>query len=279
MSEDRQPWEVITDDGEFSEPEFEEDLESDNEETPEYSEVELTAMEKGWVPQEQWNGNPDDWRPAKEYMDRSSFFERIKNQNNEISTLRRDLELAKEHLYKIRKSQVDGSKQTLEAQKIEALEEGDYRRVSEIDNQLRAVEQEVVEEPQQAEANPEESPEFIEWLSDNPWYNNDRELRMDADAFGISFRQNNPEATAQQVFDYVSKKVRQTYPDKFGAPRGTPQTRSPGTVTAPQNNKSAKATYRDLSEEQLRAGRRFVKLGVFSDIQEYVDDLMQLGEL
>jgi hypothetical protein len=141
------------------------------------------------------------------------------------------------------------------------------------------MENEVMEAPQQVQSNPEENPEFLEWIADNPWYNSDRELRVDADAFGISYRQNNPDASPQEVFDYVSKKIKQANPDKFEAPRSAPQTRSPGTVTAPRANKQPKATYKDLSEEQLRAGRRFVKLGVFDDIQEYVDDLTKLGEL
>lgn len=279
--EEKPAWQHITEDGNFPEVELEyEEENTEEEEHSEYSETELAAMEKGWVPEDQWNGNPEDWRPAKEYMDRSSFFERISNQNREISSLKRDLELAKEHLFKIRQAQVEGSRDTLEAQKLAALEEENYARVSEIDKRLRQLDAEE-QQPQQApqQQNPEADPLFVEWVSDNPWYNTDAELRSEADAFGISYRTNNPDASPEDVFNYVTRQVRKFHPEKFEAPRGAAQTRSPGQATTPTARKGAKNTYRDLNEEQLRVGRRFVKLGVFKDIQDYVDDLVKLGEL
>ena len=274
--EEKEVWEQITPTGDFPDPEPEHEEEA-NESEP--SEIEQKAMEKGWVPEDQWHGEPEDWRPAKEFMDRSSFFERINNQNREISALKRDIEMAKEHMNRIRKAYSEGSTSQLEQQKIEALEEGDYRKVTEIDKQMRALEQE--SEPEHVnDENPEINPEFQEWVSDNPWYNTDSELRADADAFGISFRQNNPDALPHDVFSYVSKKVRQLHPSKFGTATSTPQSQTPNNATNPVNpRRGSKVTYRDLNEEQLRVGRRFVKHGLYKDVQEYVDDLVAAGDL
>lgn len=276
MAEEKQlePWQIITETGNLD---IEEQLE---EQEPEVDPVEAKARDKGWVPQNEWEGNPEDWRPAREYMDRSSFFQRINNQKHEIEELRRDNQIVQEHLRKLRESQNKATATTLEAAKIEALESGEYNRVAEIDRQIREVEQDVIEPaPQQPTTNPEADPRHMEWVNDNPWYNNDTDLRVQADAFGISYRQNNPNASADEVYNYVTSQVKRVNPDKFNT-RAPAESRAPSSVTsATPTVSTSQRSFRDLNEDQLRVGRRFVKLGLYGDIQEYVDELSSMGEI
>lgn len=277
MSQEKPDWEQITEDGQFPE---DKEVEETNE--PELSEVEVKAMEKGWVPEDQWEGNPDDWRSAKEFMDRSSFFEKISNQNREIYQLKEDIRAAREHLQKLHKAQGSTTVTKLEQQKVEALEQGNYDDVVKIEKEIREAEK-VSEEPEVPDAVREgaNDPLFTEWLNDNPWYNDDQERRIFADSFGISFRQNNPNATPEEVYEHVTKAVKRTFPDKFNSPRTEAQTTQTNNQTRPTSTKKTSSgfTPNDLSEDQTRVGRRFVKLGLYDNLQAYVDDLAQAGDI
>ena len=268
-------WEVVTQDGNFP-VENEED-------NVQLSESELRAMEKGWKPQSEWDGNPEEWRSAKEYLDRGSLFEKINNQRKELDEMRRFQKDAEEHLRKLRAGQERDRLNRLNDEKRNALMENDIEQVMKADQQIRQVETELAEIDKPSNTNtynPEEDRMFDEWKDDNPWYEKDTELRILADALGTSFRANNPNATPQDVYSYVTEKVKSTNPSKFSPSTNNAQSRSPNSTT--QYNRNAKGhgkTYHDLSEDQLKVGRRFTRLGLYNDIQGYVDDLVSTGEL
>jgi len=272
MSEEtKEVWEQITEDGKFADEKFE-----DEEEAPEFSESEQRAMDKGWRPQSEWNGNPDEWRTAKEYLDRSSFFEKIEHQKREIQQLRQDVHDAKEHMQKLREVQNKDIVGRLEKDKLAALEEGDYNSVVNIDKRIR--EAEIYSNNDISAVNttspPQTDPLFEEWLQDNNWYNTDPQLRTFADASGISYRQNNPNATPQEVYSHVTELTKRAYADKFNPRKADPQTTSPSHVSQPTKKKTGSGyTPSDLDDNQKRVGQRFVKLGLFKNLQEYVDIL------
>lgn len=51
---------------------------------------EEAARKQGWVPQEEWNGNPDQWVDAKEFVYRGELLGRIKDQSKQIQSLRKN---------------------------------------------------------------------------------------------------------------------------------------------------------------------------------------------
>ena len=267
-------WERVTVDGNLEQPEKE----------IEYTEAEQTAMAKGWKPQSEWTGNQDEWRSAKEYLDRSSFFEKINSQKRELEEMRRFQMEAKEHLRKLRESQEQDRLDKLNYQKREALEENDIQAVLATDTKIRSVEQElqnIKQEPQTQTYTADEDQMFNEWKDDNQWYETDPDLRILADALGTSFRQANPNAQPQDVYNYVTEKVKTVNPNKFSPSTNTPQSRSPNSTTQQPVRSGTKhgKTYRDLNEDQYTIGKKFVRLGLYNDIQGYVNDLVQTGEI
>jgi hypothetical protein len=56
---------------------------------PQFTEIEQRAAEQGWRPQDEWDGEPDDWRTAREFLDRGEFFKKIDEQNRTIKELRK----------------------------------------------------------------------------------------------------------------------------------------------------------------------------------------------
>lgn len=275
MSDEKPIWERVTEDGNFHDPE--------PENTPQYTEVEQKAMEKGWRPQTEWQGPAEEWRTAKEYLDRGSFYEKINNQRKEIQELRSGITEAQEHLRKLRESNERQRLESLEYQKRQALEEQDLYQAMEVDKQITQVQTEIENitkpKPQEPQYDPDADAIFEEWKEDNPWFGKDTELTALANALGYNYRQSNQGATPREVFDYVSRQVKAVHPQKFST-RAPAQSRSPGSVTNHEgSSRGPKFTFRDLNEDQTRVGRRFVKLGLYKDLQGYVDDLVATGEI
>ena len=267
-------WERVTVDGNLNQPDAE----------VEYTEAEQKAMEKGWKPESEWTGPSEEWRSAKEYLDRSSFFEKINSQKKELEEMRRFQQEAKEHLRKLREHQEQERLDRLNYQKRTALEENDIEGVLAADKNIRIVEQElttITQPKQEANYTADEDQMFNEWKDDNQWYETDTELRTLADALGMSYRQANPNALPQDVYNYVTEKVKTVNPNKFSPSTKNPQSRSPNSTTQQpvrSNTKHGK-TFRDLNEDQYSIGKKFVRLGLYPDIQGYVNDLVLTGEI
>jgi len=195
------------------------DAEIIEESVDEPSEQEQRAMDDGWVPKDQWKGNPDDWRPAKEFNDRGELFSRIKSQSKEIAELKQATSfLTNQH----KEQYMAGVKDTIEklkAQRNEALQEGDIVRAAEVGDRIDEVKEEMKQakatevDPKQGKAELTEI--FKSWHSKNPWYMNDEDTTFFADAKGLNYRKKNPDSSEADMLAYVTKEVHKVFPDKF----------------------------------------------------------------
>jgi hypothetical protein len=124
-------------------------------------------MEQGWVPQDEWEGDPEQWRPAKEFLDRGELFKKIEDQNRTIKEFKRALDDLKGHHAKTRETEYARAIQALKAQKIAALEDGDAAAVVKLDDQIDLVKDEQSKlkqaafQPQQEQLNPG----FVNWVA------------------------------------------------------------------------------------------------------------------
>jgi len=90
--------------------------------TPTLTAAEEKAMEQGWVPQDQWEGDPEQWRPAKEFLDRGELFKKIEDQNRTIKEFKRALDDLKGHHSKTREVEYARALEALKMQKQSAIE-------------------------------------------------------------------------------------------------------------------------------------------------------------
>src|SRR3990167_4897006 len=51
------------------------------------SETEQAAVTNGWVPKDQWEGDPDEWVPARQFIKNGELFGRINSYKNKIINL------------------------------------------------------------------------------------------------------------------------------------------------------------------------------------------------
>ena len=229
--------------------------------------VEQKAAEQGWVPQEEWEGDPEQWRPAKEFLDRGELFKKIEDQNRTIKEFKRALEDLKGHHAKTRETEYKRALETLKAQKVQAIEDGDAQSVVKIDDQIDLVKEEQRKLATQAEPSvPELNPEFVEWVDRNKWYERDENMKIFADALGqkLAAAGRGPSA----VLAEVERQVREEFPHKFKNPNRD----KPGTVEG-SNTKGGKGSDSfTLTDDERRVMQRFVRTGVMTE-KEYIAEL------
>ncbi len=243
------------------------------------SPVEERATLQGWKPKEQFvaeGGNESDWRPAREFVDRGELFAKIEDVKRENRNLKRTLQDFKEHHEKVSKIEYQRALSDLQKAKKEALIEGDADKVVEIDQQIldtreaaktAAVTREVREEAQAI------NPVFAAWVERESWYQYDAEMRTFADSIGVAMKQANPSMSPETVLSEVSKRVRKAYSEKFKNPRKE----AAPTVESGDSPRTNKGSNFELTEDEQRAMRRFVKAGAMTEDQ-YKAEIKALRE-
>lgn len=158
-------------------------------------EVETEARNMGWLPKEQFKGNPDHWVDAAEFVERGKHVMPLLLANNkrlqrelltrdqQIATLAQQLNGATSAIEKLERHYTEANRRAVENAKIqlkaelkEARANNDVDAEFEIRDKLdelnKATDKAEAANPQPAKPsnNPELSPEFKEWQSRNDWF-------------------------------------------------------------------------------------------------------------
>lgn len=240
-------------------------------ETPALSPIEQKAMEQGWVPQDQWDGDPEQWRPAKEFLDRGELFRKIEDQNRTIKEFKKVVDDLKRHNAKIAEVEYKRALEQLKSQKKQAIAEGDGDAVVDIDERIEAVreaQREIAEAPPQ-EAAAEVNPIFVAWVEKNQWFNTNKAMRAYANEIGREAASRGMSPT--DVLEYVEREVKKEFAEKFKNPRRD----APGHVenSSTKGNAGKRETF-TLTDEERRVMQRFVRAGALTE-EEYIKQLKQ----
>jgi hypothetical protein len=239
--------------------------------TPKLSAAEEKAMEQGWVPQDQWEGEPEQWRPAKEFLDRGELFKKIEDQNRTIKEFKRALDDLKGHHSKTREVEYARALEALKMQKQSAIEEGDGAAVIKLDDQIDLVKDEQQRLKIQNNQPTEEviNPEFSNWVEKNKWYETSEPMKAYADALGRNLAASGLSPSA--VLLEVEKQVKLEFPNKFT----NPNRNKPGAVEGSSNKGGKGNDSFSLSDEERRVMQRFVRTGAMSE-KEYIAELKRI---
>lgn len=236
------------------------------------------ASQHGWVSQEEWveqGKDPDKWVDAPTFNMRGEFFDKIHKQRREMDEMRKALDDLKTMQARTAKVEREKVMRELKAAKKAAIEVSDGDAVIEIDermDELKAQEKQQTD-PDIERAAKEGQKLFEDWQEQNPWYEKDVKMRRYADSLGIELQQQG--YRPDQIFHMVTEDVKKTFADSFENPR-----RKQETVAGSTGQKTAsksKVGWNSLSDEQKQAGQRFIKLGVFKDQREYIEELAKSG--
>ncbi|MBY0409013.1 MAG: hypothetical protein K2Q97_02540, partial [Burkholderiaceae bacterium] len=254
------------------------------------------ATRKGWVPRDQYKGDPGKWVDADTFLERGEKF--ASNLQRENAELRKRI-ASFEGTQKAFTAYMDGViknkdaalTQAIAALRIErsaAIREGDDAGAIELEDKIDQLKEEKVKmaklpEELESEQEPKETPSTTagqdpiveEWIDDgNTWFREDPQLRKYAVQIGQNMIKAGETLKGRRFLDKVADFMRQEFPRRF---RKFDEAAAGGTSagkTAPMNpveNNTARGgpstpgasgkTERDLPAEDLALMKQFVKEG------------------
>lgn len=237
--------------------------------TPEVDSYELQAREQGWKPKEEYEGDPEKWRPAKEFVERGELFGKIDTMGKELKETRKALKMLQEHHSKVKETEYKRAVDELKALQKKHLEEGNsdgYLEATELLTDLKAEQKarSVVAENQPVGPDPR----FIAWTEKNAWYSKDAEMRKYADVVGLGYANSNPGLDPEDVLKYVESEVKARFKEKFVNPNRTkPSSVEGGSQTAGKT----KATF-ELTEDERKVMNTFVRQNLMTK-EEYIEQV------
>ena len=169
-----------------------------------YNDVEQEAISRGWNP-EGVEGKRN--LSAEEFLDRQPLYDDIRSLKKQTRKLQEGMEATLKMVDGARKREREKVLEEYKLAKREALEDGDFDTVLEIDEKIADAKAEA-DAPLVNEA-------YIEWVADNEWYVEEPKMKEYAETIGAGYFQKNPEATPDKIYAYVAKEARKRFPDYF----------------------------------------------------------------
>ena len=252
------------------------------------SPVEEAARGQGWVPEEEWDGDPTQWRDAQVFLERGEYFKTMGTQKKQIDKLNAVVEKMASIQAKTREDERQRVLAELSDKKVSAMEDGEYERVATIDNEMSKVRAEPAMVVPNVEGQSEQEytqNKIADYIDNNSWYRTNSDMRQYADSLAVGFRTGNPNATIDDVLEYTDREVKIRYPEQFGGqvPSASPVASTRRTTKPSPNGAQKKKTLDDLPagsrEMYAQIGQSFVDAGAVDSIDEYIEELDRIGEL
>lgn len=235
----------------------------------------LRAMDKGWRPKEEWQGDPDEWVDAREFNLREPIFAQLALTKRQLKEQQKVIDDLKAFTKRTEQVAYDRALETLRQEKKAALEAGDADKLLDIDDKIADIktEQALAKRAQQEAPQAEVNPEWTAWVHKNPWYQVNPDLHDQADAMGIAYAKSNPTKSPQDVLKYVEQEIKKANPHLFSNPaRNRPSAVDSGNKSMRGNNTADDI---QLSEDEQRVMNRFIRNGVMTK-DEYIASIKKL---
>lgn len=259
-------------------------------EAPQQSDSEARARALGWVPQDEFRGDPSRWRSAEEYIERGynepaiaratieRLQSRIEAQEREFGTRLRGIERMSEVALSRQREQLLANYDTAIRN---AAEIGDMAKFDQLmqarktavqDHDLTVAEQRwnkpapPKQGTQPTVLPPSDQAVVDTWVANNKWFTSDSEMAAVADMASKRINREHPGLTAAQNLAEVTRYMQHRYPEKFAArpaPNGSPVESG---NRQPLGRSSAAAK---LPPEALAQAQAYIKKGLIKSVEEY----------
>jgi hypothetical protein len=242
-------------------------------EASELSLVEQQALEHGWQTEENFKADPKNegkkWRPAEDFMDRQSLFDKIESQNKQIRDLKKGVDSLTKHNLTIEQATYERARKELQAERKKALDDGDLVKAEELRDRIDEVKEKQLEAKQTPQSTGEvEHPSFTQFKQANSWYNKDVKLTAWADGFGALLARQGK--SADEVLAEVHKVAREEFPEKFT--NRNPNKDGAPSVGAGRQTRAAADGFK-LTEDERRVMQNMIRAGVKLTESEYTAQL------
>jgi hypothetical protein len=225
------------------------------------------ATAAGWKPLDQYDGDPDRWVDAKEFIGRAPLYEQNHKLKKEIADLKNIVHEVKGHISKVSEAAYNKAVADLQAQRDDAIDAGDKNQVKEIDKALK--EAESIKAPVT-----DTHPDIKSWENENgSWFYADKEIS----GFGLAFAQNYLAGKPNDfkgAMEAMEQAIKRAYPEKFEDKRKQP----PAVEGGSRGTGKKTFTKSDLDDEQRKVMSKFVRQGIMTE-EDYIKELADSGLL
>lgn len=254
--------------------------------------IEELAKEMDWVPKDEYDG--DNWVDARTYLKNANIIAKkqrvtIGRLENSLDTLKRDVRKTIENQNIMAKKEIEKLKNELKQKKREIIAEGDpdaVDKIEKIDEQIENLNEEIEETVDTKQPDPA----YTEWLEKNSWYDKtskdyNQELQELADDIAVDYE--NTQIPLRQIFRIIDREIKHYKREKEienptknePMKKNTQRTQTDVIDTRHTSVKPSKKTAKDLpNEEIIDVGKRFVKDGLFKNLDEFAEDFFKLQE-
>jgi hypothetical protein len=260
-------------------------------ETPKNKPHEEQAMKFGWRPRDEWEGEPDDFIGAKQFLEKGELIGSVRANAKQLEEVRRELHKTAARIQQAEKLGYDKALVELKKQRDEALVLGEVTQADQLDSKMdeikyakKAVETAIATPP----VMPPLTAEGQAWVGEaaKSWFNRATEENKAMSEKAISYdaylTSTNPSLTDIQRFKQVEAHIKHQYPSRFQNTE-TPVETKRNSVEVPRQNsaatkKSDKVTLSSLSEKEQKVIQRMCeKTG--QKVQDYLDELVKVNYL
>lgn len=184
---------------------------------PQVSEIEQEARKQGWVPKDEWRGDPDKWRDAGKFVEYGK--EIIPILRDRLSKMERTYEMAMRKIKDVEKKAFERAKveydqklAELDRKELEAFNIGDATEYQHVKNERGRL-----KPPEEPKAEPAEAGngDFLGWQTENKWFGTDRAMTAYAREMSVEIQARTGLPDGRELYDKVSEEVRKEFAHKF----------------------------------------------------------------
>ncbi len=233
------------------------------------------ARVKGWVPRDQFKGDPAQWVDASTFVDKGKKFNHVLQ--NKVANLESKLErfqktadqfkVFHEESMARKDAELTEAIKTLRLQRAEANRDGDDETALVLEDRIDTLKEEQRQAKEAAKAVPAEpvdhaaNPVMQEWAADgNQWFLADLKMQKYAVALADELVANGESLRGRPFLDKVTAMMKEEFPHKFGNPlrnrAGSVESGSAASASA-----AGGKTERDLPAVDRKLMNDFIKEG------------------
>ena len=252
-------------------------------------EAEERAKSMGWVPSEEFKGDPEKWVDAETFLKRgdeilpimkerlSKMEGRFQEQNEGYKKQTNKIEKLTESLEKFAKFHKDTAKRSyeraikdLKKRQRSAVEEGNVDVFDNIETEIEGLQQEIETPADDTKADETIHPDFNPWMQQNPWYGTDPDLTAYANGIGPSIARDMPDIDGKAFYEEITKRTKKMFPYKFKSEAKADSVEGGGETETTTTGK--KKGWKDLPQEAKNAyNKNFADIPEFSK-EDYAKD-------
>ena len=223
------------------------------------SEVEREARDSGWVPQEQWKGDPAKWRDAATYVDARNHVLPIVQKENRA--LREKLAAMEARLARLDQVEQERAKErerlsvdTLKIEAKQAFDEQDYARAQEINEKLIDAKLAAIKpQPAQPQVDPATNEIWVNFVNENQVFKDENAAQVLVEKM-VLMRQAGSKLLGREMLEAAKDRVRREYPEYF--PQRRPMAESGGVNGA---QRGTTKTWNDVKPEYRQALEKMIE--------------------